>query len=134
MSPSNETTIDESEAALIYDGDCPFCRNYIHMLRLKEAVGHVVLINARDGGKYVDAAIAKGLDLNEGMALFYDNTWYHGSDCMHALSLMTTPSGFFNRTAARIFRNPQRAGRLYPILRFGRNITLKILGVRQINQ
>ena len=119
---------------LTYDGDYQFCRNYIHMPRLKEAVSNVVLINARDGGKYVDAAIENGLDLNEGMALLYDNVWYHGAGCMHALSLMTTPSGFFNRATTRIFRNPQRAGYLYPMLRFGRNITLKILGVRQINQ
>ena len=104
------------------------------MLRLKEAVGHVILINARDGGKYVDAAIENGLDLNEGMALLYDNAWYHGSDCMNVLSLLTTPIGFLNKTTARIFRNPQRANYLYPILRFGRNVTLKILGVRQISQ
>ena len=134
MSLSSENTNSQSELILIYDGNCPFCHNYVHMLRLKKTVGTVLLINARNGGEYVDAAIQRGLDLNEGMALFYAGVWYHGSDCMNILALLTAPIGVINKLTAWVFKSPSRARRLYPALRLGRNFTLKLLGKRKINQ
>ena len=50
-------TEPETEAApaaagnwLVYDGDCPFCSRYVQLLRIREAVGPLRLVNARDGG------------------------------------------------------------------------------------
>ena len=54
---------------IVYDGDCPFCRNYIRLTRLKQAIGPVRLIDARAGGPEVDFVQARGLDLDEGMAM-----------------------------------------------------------------
>ena len=33
---------------LLYDGDCPFCTNYVRMVQLRKAVGPVALLNMRD--------------------------------------------------------------------------------------
>lgn len=132
MSHSSNKSADIPAIVLIYDGECPFCRNYVHILRLRNAAGDVRLINARDGGEFVSAARQQGLDLNEGMAMLYAGNWYHGADCMQMLSLMTGPVGLLNTTLARIFRHPGRARLLYPVLRCGRNISLKILGKRKI--
>lgn len=133
MFQSDKNILGNTELILIYDGDCPFCRSYVGMLRLKDTIDNVILINARDGGAHVEEATRKGLDLNEGMALLYAGTWYHGPDCMHILSSMTTSSRLLNRVTARIFSSASRAKALYPILRFGRNITLKLLGTKHIN-
>ena len=39
-------------ASIVYDGDCPFCSRYVKLVRLREALGSVDLVNARDGGRW----------------------------------------------------------------------------------
>jgi hypothetical protein len=102
------------------------------MLRLREAAGAVRLVNARDGGPEVAAAHVAGLDLDEGMVLNLDGRLLHGDECIHALALMTTASGPFNRLTRWVFRSERRARLLYPWLRAGRNATLRLLGRRRM--
>ena len=118
---------------LLYDGECPFCSRYVELVRIREATGPLRLINARDGGPEVDEVMAEGLDLNEGMVLKLSGRLYHGQDCIHALSLLSAPEGPFNRMNIWVFRSKTRARLLYPILRAGRNLTLRILGRKRIN-
>ncbi len=87
-------------AWIVYDGECPFCSRYVAMLRLRETLGSIALVNARDGGPEVEEARAAGLDLDEGMVLKFDGRLYHGDDCIHRLALLSTPSGAFNRVNA----------------------------------
>ena len=117
---------------LIYDGECPFCSRFVKWVRLKEAVGSIRLIDARRGGPEVEEARRAGFDLDEGMVLKLDGRFYHGDACVHALALMSTRSGAFNRLVYQAFRSPRAAAVLYPILRSARNATLAILGRRRI--
>lgn len=119
-------------AWIVYDGECPFCSRYVTMLRLRETLGPVALVNARDGGPEVAEARAAGLDLDEGMVLKLDGRFYHGDDCIHRLALLTTPSGTFNRVNAAIFRSRTASKVLYPVLRTGRNAVLRLLGRRRL--
>lgn len=123
----------DPQAWLIYDGECPFCSAYVKLLRLREAVGTVNLVDAREGGPLVAELERKGLDLDEGMVLKIGDRLYHGDDCIHALALMTSPVGLFNRITAAIFRSPARARLLYPVLRAMRNLTLRLLGRRKLH-
>jgi hypothetical protein len=70
--------------------------------------------------------------MDAGMVLKLDGRYYHGADCIHALALLTTPSGFFNRLNRFIFRSHTLSRVLYPLLRAGRNGALRILGRRQL--
>jgi predicted DCC family thiol-disulfide oxidoreductase YuxK len=88
---------DPDQQWLLYDGECPFCAAYVSMVRLRDAVGPMPLINAREGGPELREARAAGLDLDEGMVLKFDGRLYHGQDCVNRLALITTPSGGFNR-------------------------------------
>lgn len=115
-------------AWLVYDGQCPFCSRYVQLLRLRSALGHLVLVDAREGGPLVDEIFAAGLDLDEGMVLKIDDRFYHGQECIHMLALMSTPSTAFNRINGAVFRSPRAAKLLYPVLRAGRNATLRLLG------
>ncbi len=124
---------DSPGAIVIYDGECPFCSRYVRMLRLRETVGRVQLLNARDGGPEVEAALARGLDLDEGMVLLMDGKYFHGDDCIHRLALLSTGSGAFNRLNAAIFRSERLSRLLYPVLRAGRNSVLALLGRQKIN-
>ncbi len=100
----------------------------MRVTRLRDSVGNVEVINARDGGVVVEKIVAEGLDLDEGMVLWYAGRFYHGADCIHMMALLSSPSGVFNRINAAVFRSPTVARRLYPVMRFGRNLLLRMLG------
>ena len=117
---------------IIYDGDCPFCQAYVGMVRLQEHYS-VDLINARDPHPLVEAATERGLDLDEGMIVVLEDEFYHGDDAMTRMALMTTKSGVLRRLTKWTFTSPWRSRNLYPILRGGRNITLKFLGHKKID-
>jgi predicted DCC family thiol-disulfide oxidoreductase YuxK len=119
---------DTSVTWMVYDGDCPVCSRYVRLVRLRESVGDVRVVNARDGGPVVDEVVRRGLDLDEGMVLIHQGRFYHGADCVHMMAMLSSPSGLFNRVNAAVFRSPTLSRLLYPILRFGRNSLLKALG------
>jgi predicted DCC family thiol-disulfide oxidoreductase YuxK len=125
--------IDDEQLALlpttiVYDGECPFCSRYVALVRLREAIGPVMLQDARNGGPLVDDLRRRGYDLDQGMVLLHAGVIHFGADCMHRLALMSTRSTLFNRIHAAIFRRPRLARFLYPILRAGRNLVLRLLG------
>lgn len=117
---------------IIYDGNCPFCQAYVGMVRLQENY-NVELINAREPHPRVDEVTLKGYDLDEGMIVILDGDFYHGDDAMHRMALMTANSGALRRLTKWTFSSPWRSRNLYPLLRGGRNMTLKILGHKKIN-
>ncbi|WP_136661328.1 DCC1-like thiol-disulfide oxidoreductase family protein [Nitratireductor sp. XY-223] len=128
MTHTQETKPPAGQATLIYDGDCPFCSRFSDYIRLKKAVGNLVLIDARQGGSAVDDAVARGFDLNEGMVLIVGDNFYHGADCLNRLALMSSRSDLFNRVNYILFRSPLVSRVSYPMLRAGRNLVLRLLG------
>jgi predicted DCC family thiol-disulfide oxidoreductase YuxK len=120
-------------ATIVYDGGCPFCSAYVRLVRLREAVGPVKLVDAREGGPVVDEIAAAKLDLDDGMVLKLDGVLYHGDECLNRLALLSTPSGAFNRINAWMFRNPLAAKLAYPVLRAGRNLALRLLGREKLD-
>jgi len=120
---------DDGSIYVVYDGDCPFCSHYVKMIRLREALGKVSLVNAREE----DHAIVKlvrerGVILDQEMALVMNGRIYSGPDCINRLALMSTKSTWFNKLNATIFSSPRFAAFTYPVLRAGRGLALKLLG------
>lgn len=116
---------------ILYDGACPFCTAFSRMVRLQENYS-VELVNAREPHPLVQAATQRGLDLDEGMIVVLDNQFHHGESAMTRMALMTAKSGLLRRLTKWTFSNPRRSRFLYPVLRAGRNFSLKILGHKQI--
>ena len=127
MAPSQDP-LTPPTPTVIYDDDCPFCRNYVGMLRFREAVGPVTLQDARDGGPIVEALTDAGYNLDDGMVLLINGEVHHGADAMTRMALLSSDSSLFNRLNAAIFRHPRLSRVLYPVLRTGRNVTLHLLG------
>ena len=121
------------EILLVYDKECPLCNAYCRMARIRSSVGELRLVDARDASAVMDEITLKGLDIDQGMVLKVDDTLYYGSDAIHALSLMSSRSGLFNRLTYWVFRTRTVSHLIYPVLRLGRNILLKLLGKSKIN-
>ena len=119
---------------IVYDGDCPFCSRFVRWTRLTVAAGPVELVDARQEGDLSHRLGALGFDLDEGMVLLFDGHIYHGNECINRLALLSTRSGAFNRMMAFLFRSPAMSRMLYPPLRGMRNVTLRLLGRRKLNQ
>ncbi|MBM2830930.1 MAG: hypothetical protein HW411_1720 [Gammaproteobacteria bacterium] len=73
--------IAEEEILLVYDKECPACDAYCRLVRIRDSVGRLKLINARDSGEIMDEITMQGLDIDQGMVLKLDKQLYYGSEC-----------------------------------------------------
>ncbi|MEE8119332.1 MAG: DCC1-like thiol-disulfide oxidoreductase family protein [Gammaproteobacteria bacterium] len=121
------------DVLLVYDKECPFCDNYCRLVRVREAVGKLKIVNARESSAIMDEITASGLDIDQGMVLKLEGQLYYGSDAIHALALFSSRSGIFNRLNYWVFRSRRLSHFLYPLLRFCRNFALKVLRKTKIN-
>ena len=75
----------------------------------------------------------QGLDIDQGMVLKMGDQLYYGSDAIHALALISSRSGLFNRVNYWLFKSRTVSKVMYPILKTCRNLLLKMLGKTKIN-
>ncbi len=121
-------TMTNGHLEVIYDGDCPVCASWMRMVRLRERVHTVELIDARSGDPRVTALAATGYDLDEGIVLIWNGHVHHGAEAMRLLAILSAEDGWFNHIQRRIFSSPSRARHLYPWLARGRRLLLRLLG------
>lgn len=122
-----------AKVVVVYDYECPACDNYCRMLRLKDSIGEIELVDAREKSEFVSEISARGLDIDQGMVVIVGDNWYYGADAIHMLSLMSSRSGLFNRINYRMFQSRWLSRLLYPVLRYFRKILLRFLGKTKIN-
>ena len=118
---------------VVYDGECPFCRNYCRRVRIQRNVGCLKLIDARLDSEIMQEITQRGLDIDQGMVVKIDKCIYYGSDALHVLSLLSSRSNLFNQINFWLFCHPLITRVLYPVLRACRNLVLKTYGVSKIN-
>ncbi len=117
------------QAWLVYDGECPLCKNYTQYLRIKESVRELTLVDAREGGPLVEEIRNLPHDLNDGMVLKIKGQHYIGHDALNVLALLSETSGGFSRINRLMFGSPLASRLGYPVLKAGRRILLLIKGV-----
>jgi len=122
--------IDPDTLWLVYDGDCILCRSGAQGYRVSKAVERLQTLDARIETNHpvLREIHARGLDLNQGMVAVYGGQWRHGADAMTLLALLGSDSDALNRFNAWLFRSPVRARRLYPVLKAGRRLSLRLSG------
>jgi predicted DCC family thiol-disulfide oxidoreductase YuxK len=123
----------DQQILLVYDKQCPACHFYCQLVRIRDSVGDLKLVDARAPSAVMDEITAAGLDIDQGMVLKLGDALYYGADAIHMLSLIGSRSGVFNRVNYWLFRSKAISGVVYPILRFFRNLLLKLLGKTKIN-
>jgi predicted DCC family thiol-disulfide oxidoreductase YuxK len=118
---------------LVYDGECPICRPTANALKIREAVGTLHLVNAREPHPILEEIKKAGLDIDTGMVVKFKNTLYHGADAQHVLAMIGTQHGWINRINVTLFRSKYLAYVCYPIMRTIRNGLLWFKGIPKIN-
>ena len=110
---------------IIYDGECPFCSQFVKFLRIRKSLNEPVeLIDARSDDPLAIAA-ARKYDLDEGMLVQLGGRDYYGSEAINILSLLSTKTGFFNRFIGIAFSNKKAARILYPFMKFSSNYKVR---------
>jgi predicted DCC family thiol-disulfide oxidoreductase YuxK len=125
--------MSREQILLVYDKECPACNNYCQVVRIRQDIGDLKLVDAREDSEVMREITAQGLDIDQGMVLKMGGRLYYGSDAIHALALISSRSGLFNRMNYWIFKSRTLSAILYPVLRTCRNLLLKLLGVTKIN-
>ena len=119
--------------SIYYDGDCPFCAAYTRLVRLRENVGAVQLVNLRDSPTQCARLAALGLDLDKGMVVEYEGKTWHGAAAMSLLARLSGTSGLFGVVNCLFFYSSFLSFFIYPILRVGRNLVLLLMGRQRLN-
>jgi len=125
--------MNRPEILLVYDKECPACNAYCQIIRIRETVGDLKIIDAREKSEVLDEITELGIDIDQGMVLKMGDQLYYGSDAIHALALISSRSGLLNRINYWIFKSKSVSSWLYPVLRLFRNLLLKILRKTKIN-
>lgn len=123
------TLLTDYNNTIIYDGDCPFCNNFVQLIALKKAVPDVKLLNAREHSELVKILHNNNYNLNTGMVFIYQNHLYHKDECVHILALLAEKKNLFNKLLFLSFRNKHISKIIYSILRAGRRLWLLIRGI-----
>jgi predicted DCC family thiol-disulfide oxidoreductase YuxK len=126
--------VKQEEILLVYDRECPACNAYCQAVKIHDSVGDLRIVNARESSEIMAEITSQGLNIDQGMVLKTGGQLYYGADVMHFLALNSSRSGIFNRMNYWMFKSKTVSSILYPILRFCRNILLKILGKTKINK
>ena len=121
------------EILLVYDRECPACNAYCQVVNIRESVGDLRIVDARENNEVMEEITSQGLDIDQGMVLKMGGELYYGADAIHALALIGSKSGIFNQINYWMFKSKTASSILYPMLRFCRNLLLKILGKTKIN-
>lgn len=124
---------DENQIWLVYDGECPLCSATAKAIKIRQSVGSLHIINARESHPILQEIQAAKLNLDEGMVVKYNGVLYHGADAQHILALIGSDNDWLNRMNVLIFRNPLRAKLIYPFLRMMRNLLLRIRQTDKLN-
>ncbi len=125
--------MERGEILLVYDRECPACNAYCQLVRIRESVGDLRIVDARENSEVMNEITTQGLDIDQGMVLKMGDQLYYGSDAIHTLALIGSRSGIFSRFNYWMFKSKTTSSILYPLLRFSRNLLLKMLGKTKID-
>ena len=114
---------------LIYDGGCPFCREFALRSELRAGVADLQIVDGRADHNIRRELNALGLPLRNGAILIQGEHRWHGSEAIAELSRRMKPSDPLLRLLARLFADNQRSALVYPALLAARRLALTTRGL-----
>ncbi len=101
--------------------------SYVRFARLREALGEVELVDAREAPDLVASYSARGYPIDEGMIVDTGEEIYFGGDAVYAINWLASPNPVMRWFGGRAFLKF-----IYPALRAVRNLTVRLLGHKPI--
>lgn len=89
--------MSREEILLVYDRECLACNAYCQVVNIRESVGDLRIVDARENSEVLNEITSQGIDIDQGMVLKMGGQLYYGADAIHALALIGSRSGVFNR-------------------------------------
>ncbi|AIQ97214.1 DCC1-like thiol-disulfide oxidoreductase family protein [Prochlorococcus sp. MIT 0801] len=119
-----------SEKSLfIYDGECPFCNHFAQLLELKSTLPDFEIIDGRKDLALLSQLYKQGYDLNNGAILIRNEKIMHGANAINWIcSEIKKPSDSLLEVLRIIFSSKKRTNFLFPVLLWGRRLSLLIKG------
>ena len=114
---------------LIYDGGCPFCREFALRSELQAGVPNLRIVDGRADHDLRRELNTIGLPLRNGAVLIEGEQKWHGSEAIAELSRRMKPSDALLRLLARLFADNQRSALAYPALLAARRLALATRGL-----
>jgi predicted DCC family thiol-disulfide oxidoreductase YuxK len=114
---------------LVYDGGCPFCRQFALGTELSSGLPELELRDGRADHDLRAALNARGLYLAQGAVLLEGEQAWHGAEAISELCRRLAPSGPLQKLFGGLFTGPSRARRIYPVLLLARRLALRWRGL-----
>ena len=113
----------------IYDGECPFCNHFAQLLELKSKLPTFQIIDGRKNLKILTQLYRQGYDLNNGAILINNGNIMHGAAAINWIcTQIKEPNDSLLEILRVIFTSNKRTKILFPLLLWGRRISLTLKG------
>tara|TARA_Y100001968_G_scaffold40095_1_gene30478 strand:- start:1316 stop:1717 length:402 start_codon:yes stop_codon:yes gene_type:complete len=113
----------------IYDGECPFCNHFAQLLELKSSLPELEILDGRKNLSLLSQLYKQGYDLNKGAILIRNENIMHGADAINWIcSEINEPSDSLLEVLRIIFSSSKRTNLLFPLLLWGRRLSLTLKG------
>ena len=123
------------KVSVVYDGLCPVCSHVTSAARLQDRASKLELIDARiQPISDVQQNDLTGVDLDSGFAVVVDGQVHLGAEAANVLAAITVPGSPGYRVFRWLVGSERRSRLFYPLLRFARNLLLRILRVPRFSQ
>ena len=118
-----------SEIIFIYDGECPFCNHFAHLLDLKSSIKNLKLIDGRKNLAKLTKLYKEGYDLDRGAILINEGKVLHGSEAINFIcTKVKEPNDALLEVLRMVFISKKRSKFFFPFLIVTRRILLSIKG------
>ena len=117
-----------AQVEIVYDARCPACDLYFRLQRLEACGVPVRFIDARTHPEEVRRYSGRGIDLDRDFVLRVGDAEYAGADAARVLACLGARRSLARRMNFLLFRSRAMAHLIYPVLRGGRRLLLRILG------
>ena len=123
----------EDQTKIIYDGNCPFCNNFIMVANLKKNLKHIVFLNARDSIEAKKIINDNNIDIDKGMIVCSKGQILYG-DKAATFIVINGSGGAIFLLYRLLLSNSKLSKKIYPILVFLRKIYFRLIGFKLINE
>jgi predicted DCC family thiol-disulfide oxidoreductase YuxK len=114
-----------SEIEVIFDKACPLCNHFAGALKKS---GNVTAIDARTDSECLREAEKLGLNIDQGLVVYAQKTFYYGQEAMQFIASNAQVNGITGLVNRYLLKHHVIARLVYPVLVRVRLVLLFLLG------